>query len=100
MYDFLIALIALCGAMLICLAICALAERKVSKKGWRRLMKPLEGTNERVCVDRRGRSGISAQRKRQALEADGAKVLPGEDGYFRILREREHREESELKYEK
>lgn len=34
--------------------------------------------------------------KRQALEADGMKVLPGEDGYFRILREREHREESKL----
>ena len=33
--------------------------------------------------------------KRQALEADGMKVLPGEDGFYRILREREHREESE-----
>ncbi|MEY8382309.1 hypothetical protein AALG83_03980 [Christensenellaceae bacterium 44-20] len=31
--------------------------------------------------------------KRQALEANGMKVLPGEDGFLRILKEREHGEE-------
>ena len=37
--------------------------------------------------------------KREALEADGMQVLPGEDGYFRILRERECSEDEEEKNE-
>lgn len=57
MHDFLIALVALCASMLVCLAICALAERKVSEKGWRRLMRPLGGRedlrNESVSVLRK-----------------------------------------------
>ena len=68
MHDFLIALVALCASMLVCLAICALAERKVSEKGWRRLMRPLEGRNERVCANRSVRSGVSWKvRRKQAI---------------------------------
>ena len=33
----------MCGVMLVCLAVTALAERKIGKKGWERLMALLEG---------------------------------------------------------
>lgn len=35
--DFWTAIAAMCGVMLVCLAVTALAERKIGKKGWRRI---------------------------------------------------------------
>ena len=44
--DFWAAIAAMCGVMLVCLAVTALAERKIGKKGWRRMMKPLGGKRD------------------------------------------------------
>lgn len=44
--DFWTAIAAMCGVMLVCLAVAALAERKIGKKGWRRMMKPLGGKRD------------------------------------------------------
>ena len=44
--DFWTAIAAMCGVMLVCLAVAALAERKIGKKGWRRMMRPLGGKRD------------------------------------------------------
>lgn len=44
--DFWTAIAAMCGVMLVCLAVAALAERKIGKKGWQRMMKPLGGKRD------------------------------------------------------
>lgn len=44
--DFWTAIAAMCGVMLVSLAVAALAERKIGKKGWRRMMKPLGGKRD------------------------------------------------------
>ena len=41
--DFWTAIAAMCGVMLVCLAVAALAEKKLGKKNWERLMALLEG---------------------------------------------------------
>ena len=56
--DFWTAIAAMCGVMLVCLAVTALAERKIGKKGWRRMMAPLGGKNEDFCTDRDRRSTL------------------------------------------
>lgn len=54
--DFWTAIAAMCGVMLVCLAVAALAERKIGEKGWRRMMAPLGGKNENFCSYRSRRS--------------------------------------------
>lgn len=41
--DFWTAIAAMCGVMLVCVAVTALAEKKLGKKSWERLMALLEG---------------------------------------------------------
>ena len=46
MGEFWVSMAMMCGVMLVCLAVTALAERKIGKKGWRRMMKPLGGKRD------------------------------------------------------
>lgn len=43
MIEFWTAIAGMCGAMLVCVAVTALAERKLSERSWRWLMAPLKG---------------------------------------------------------
>lgn len=43
MGEFWVSMAMMCGVMLVCLAVTALAEKKLSKKSWERLMALLEG---------------------------------------------------------
>ena len=43
MGEFWVSMAMMCGAMLVCLAVTALAERKLSERSWRRMMRPLGG---------------------------------------------------------
>lgn len=42
MLEFWTAIAGMCGVMLVCLAVAALAERKLSERSWRRMMAPLK----------------------------------------------------------
>lgn len=44
--DFWTAIAAMCGVMLVCLAVTALAERKLSERSWRQMMRPLGGKRD------------------------------------------------------
>lgn len=43
MGEFWVSMAMMCGVMLVCLAVAALAEKKLGKKNWERLMALLEG---------------------------------------------------------
>ena len=46
MIEFWTAIAGMCGVMLACLAVTALAERKLSERSWRRMMRPLGGKQD------------------------------------------------------
>ncbi len=43
MGEFWVSMAMMCGVMLVCVAVTALAEKKLGKKSWERLMALLEG---------------------------------------------------------
>lgn len=46
MGEFWVSMAMMCGMMLVCVAVTALAERKLSERSWRRMMKPLGGKQD------------------------------------------------------